>query len=73
MAAPTKEEYEKAMQNVVFLKNSIAIENKQREKIIKQLCMSQSTLENYKALLEEQKEIVDRYQIYQEILEENKL
>lgn len=67
MGCPTKKEYEEAMNNVVFLKNSIALENKRREKIIKELCVSQSTLENYKALLEKQKEVVDKYQIYQEL------
>lgn len=68
MVAPTREEYEKALGNVIFLKDSISLENKRREKIIKELCKSQSVIENYEAILAEQKEIVDRYQIYQEIL-----
>lgn len=72
MACPTKEQYEEALQNIVFLKNSIAIENKRREKLINELCKSQSILENYKALLEAQKEIADTYQIYQELSEKYK-
>lgn len=72
MACPTREEYEEALNNVIFLKNSIAIENKRRENLIKELCASQSILENYKALLEGQKEIADKYQIYQELSENYK-
>lgn len=71
MACPTKEEYEKAMGLVVFLKNSIAMENKRREKLINELCTSHKILEDYKKILEEKKEIVDKYQFYQEILAEN--
>jgi hypothetical protein len=67
MACPTKEEYEKAMQNVVYLKESIARENSHRESLINELCTSQKVLESYRKILEEQKEIAEKYQIYQEL------
>ena len=71
MAAPTKEEYEEAMNTVVFLKNAIAMENKRREDLIDKLCASHKILEDYKKILQEKKEIADKYQIYQEILTES--
>lgn len=70
MACPTKEEYEEAMQNVVYLKDWIARENKCREDLINQLCGSQKLLEGYKESLDYQKEIVQKYEIYQELSED---
>lgn len=55
MACPTKEEYEKAMGLVVFLKNSIAMENKRREKLINELCTSHKILEDYKKNIRREK------------------
>ena len=72
MGCPTKEEYEEAMNTVVFLKNAIAMENKRREKAINELCTSHKILEDYKKILQEKKEIADKYQIYQEILTESR-
>ena len=70
MACPTKEEYEAAMKNVVFLQDAIVRENRRRENLINELCSSQKMLTDYKRILEGHKEIVQTYQIYQEILEE---
>ena len=67
MACPTKEEYEKAMQNVIYLKDWIARENERRDGLINQLCSSQKLLEGYKESLDYQKEIVQKYEIYQEL------
>ena len=72
MACPTKEEYEEAMRNVVYLKDVIVRENKHRESLINELCTSHKLLEGYKKMLEEQKEIADKYQIYQELSEKYK-
>ena len=72
MACPTREEYEEAMRNVVYLKDVIARENKHRENLINELCISHKILEGYKKLLEEQKEVADKYQIYQELSEKYK-
>ena len=71
MRCPTKKEYEEAMKNVIYLKNSIAMENERRESLINKLCGSQKVLDDYKKALRHQKEIVEKYQIYQEILAEN--
>ena len=67
MACPTREEYEKAMQNVTYLKDWIARENKRRDDLINQLCSSQKLLDGYKESLDYQKEIVQKYEIYQEL------
>lgn len=72
MGCPTKEEYEEAMQNVIYLKDWIARENKRRDDLINQLCGSQKLLEGYKESLDYQKEIVQKYEIYQELSEKYK-
>ena len=72
MGSPTKEEYEKAMQNVIYLKDWIARENKRRDDLINQLCGSQKLLEGYKESLDYQKEIIQKYEIYQELSENYK-
>ena len=72
MACPTKEEYEEAMQNVIYLKDWIARENKRRDDLINQLCGSQKLLEGYKESFDYQKEIVQKYEIYQELSEKYK-
>lgn len=70
MAVPTKEEYEAAMQNVVFLQDAIVRETRRKENFINELCASQKALQIYKDSLNKHKEIVDKYQIYQGLLEE---
>ena len=67
MAIPTKEEYEEAMQNVIYLKDWIARENKRRDGLINQLCDSQKLLEEYKEALDYQKDIVMKYELYYEL------
>lgn len=71
MATPTKEEYEEAMRNVIYLKDWIVRENERRDNLINQLCISQESLKAYKKSLDYYKEIVQKYEIYQEILKEN--
>lgn len=71
MATPTKEEYEEAMRNVIYLKDWIVRENERRDNLINQLCISQESLKAYKESLDYYKEIVQKYEIYQEILKEN--
>lgn len=68
MATPTKEEYEEAMRNVIYLKDWIVRENERRDNLINQLCISQESLKAYKESLDYYKEIVQKYEIYQEIL-----
>lgn len=69
MACPTKEEYEEAMQNVIYLKDWIARENKRRESLINELCTSHEILKEYKKSLDYYKGIAEKYQIYQELSE----
>ena len=70
MAAPTREEYEKALENRNYLSDWIRREKKTREDLINKLCTSQSCLNNYEALLSNAKEIIQKYEIYQEIVDE---
>ena len=72
MACPTREEYEEAMQNVIYLKDAIVRENKRRDELINQLCSSQKILEGYKECLDYNKDIVQKYEIYKELSEKYK-
>lgn len=67
MGCPTEKEYKEAMQNVIYLKDLIARENDRRNELINQLCGSQQLLERYKKSLDYQKEIIQKYEIYQEL------
>lgn len=67
MGCPTEKEYEEAIQNVIYLKDLIARENDRRNELINQLCGSQQLLERYKKSLDYQKEIIQKYEIYQEL------
>lgn len=67
MVCPTREEYKEAIQNVIYLKDWIARENKRRDDLINQLCSSQKLLDGYKESLNYQKEIIQKYEIYQEL------
>ena len=73
MATPTKEEYEEALRNAAYLGDTIIRERKHRESLINELCTSQNLLNQYEKLLSNQKEIVQKYEIYEEIRREDKL
>ena len=68
MACPTREEYEKALKSKRFLDDSIRREYKRRDDLINQLCDSQKMLDDYRKALNYQKDIIQKYEIYQEIL-----
>ena len=70
MSCPTKEEYEEALRRAAYLGDSIIRERKIREDLINKLCTSQSCLNSYEALLNDVREVVHKYDIYQEILAE---
>lgn len=72
MAAPTREEYEKALESKSYLSDWVRREKKNREMLIEKLCTSQSCLHNYEALLSNANEVIQKYEIYQEILAEQK-
>lgn len=72
MAVPTREEYEAALKNVAYLGDIIVRERKHRESLINELCTSQNLLNQYEKLFNDKKEVVQKYEIYQEILAENK-
>lgn len=67
MGCPTKEEYEKALEDKKFLVNAFSMEHKRRDKLIDELCKSQDTLKTYEQAIEYQKNIIQKYEIYQEI------
>ena len=70
MAMPTREEYEKALENRKYLSDTIRREYKHRESLINELCTSQNLLNQYEKILSDQKEIIQKYEIYEEIKNE---
>lgn len=71
MAAPTREEYEEALRNAAYLGDAIIREREHRESLINELCTSQNLLNNYEKILSDVKEVVQKYEIYEEIKNEN--
>ena len=69
MAAPTREEYEEALKNIAYLGDVIIRERKHRESLINELCTSQNLLNEYEKLFNDRKEVVQKYEIYQELSE----
>lgn len=67
MACPTREEYEEALKHKTYLIDSIRRENKIREDLINKLCLSQSYLNGYEGLLKDENEVIQKYEIYQEL------
>lgn len=67
MAIPDKKMYEEALQRAAYLGDAIIRERKNREQLLNKLCESQSCLNTYEALLKDVKEVVQKYEIYQEI------
>ena len=67
MACPTRGEYEEALKNKKYLYDIISRECEQRDSLINELCASQKLLDRYKESLDHQKEIIQKYEIYQEL------
>lgn len=67
MTCPTREEYEEALESKKYLDDVIRIAYKRRDILINELCSAQKSLDMYKESLDYQKEIINKYEIYQEI------
>lgn len=67
MACPTREEYEEALNNKKWLSDTITREYKRRDDLINQLCGSQKLLDGYREALDYQKDIIMKYELYQEL------
>lgn len=72
MGCPTREEYKEALDRLSYLGNAVAMEKKNREDLIDKLCKSQNYIKDYEALISQNREIIQKYDIYQEILAEQK-
>ena len=70
MASPTREEYEEALKRKKYLSDSIILERRRREKLINELCLSQSCLNSYEVALSDANNIIQKYEIYREIKNE---
>lgn len=72
MACPTKEEYEEALKDKKYLNDVIRREYKHRDSLINELCTSQKLLDGYNECLNSKKDIIMKYELYQELLENYK-
>ena len=72
MGCPTREEYEEALKKVTYLSDVIARERKHRERLINELCTSHKLLDGYESTFCYNKEIIQKYEIYQELSENYK-
>ena len=70
MACPTKEEYEEALKNKKWLSDAIRREYERRDDLITKLCGSQKILDGYKECLDCSKDIILKYELYEEIKNE---
>lgn len=72
MVCPTREEYEEALKNKKYLDDIIRREYKHRDDLINELCCSQKLLDGYRECLSSKKDIIQKYEIYQELSEKYK-
>ena len=70
MGKPTVEEYEKALQERNDLRSWLSMEHKRRDKFLDELLNSRENIKMYQESLEKTNEVIQKYEIYQEI--ENK-
>lgn len=64
---PTREEYEKALNNREFASTVLKKEYRCREALIEQLCDSQRCIQSYVKIVDDAEEVITRYEIYQEV------
>lgn len=67
MNKPTKEEYEKAVEEYKQFEKWLELEVEKQNKLLDELIHTRSNIRGYEQYLEKRKEIIQKYQIYEEI------
>ena len=72
MNKPTKEEYKEACERVEYCSNSIRLTNDKIEQVLDELCSLKSSLNTYREIYKEAREVKNVYEIYEELEKEKK-
>lgn len=64
---PSKDAYDRAKQNLMFASDSLRLCRKRRDELIDELAQERENEKNYIALYEMNRDIVRRYEIYEEL------
>ena len=67
LTKPTKEEYEKAKAEKEYFGGCLHLSRKRRDELIDELCKEREAEKHYREMYEQYKDIVRRYEIYEEI------
>lgn len=67
MGKPTVEEYEKALQDRNDFRSWLSMECKRRDEFLDELLNSRENIKMYRESLDKANEIIQKYEIYQEI------
>ena len=67
MSKPTVEEYEKALQERNDLRSWLSMEYKRRDEFLDELLNSRENIKMYEKSLEKANDVIQKYEIYQEI------
>lgn len=67
ISKPTKEQYEKSIEAKKSLSEWIRLSRKRQEQLIDDLCKERSLEKDYQGIYEAHKDLIRRYEIYQEI------
>ena len=64
---PSKEEYEKAKQEVSYFSECIRLSVRRKNELLDALCLEREAERDYRDIYDMYKEIVRRYEIYEEL------
>ena len=67
LSKPSKEEYEKAKQEVSYFSECIRLSVNRKNELLDELCAERESEKIYRAAYEKQRDIVRRYEIYEEL------
>lgn len=67
MGKPTAEEYEKALQERSTYRSWLAMEFKRRDEYLDELLNSRENIKMYQESLDKANDIIQKYEIYQEV------
>lgn len=67
LTKPTREEYENALKDKKMLNEWLSMEYKTRDELLDKLLNSRETIKMYQEALNQSKDIIQRYEIYQEV------
>ena len=67
LSKPSKEDYEKALKDLEFARNSLHLCRKRKDHLIEELCKEQESEKIYTTCFERARCVIRKYEIYQDI------